>query len=61
MMNRLENKRDLIQKYGVLNLSEEAQRDLALVENNFYNISFFRKMINKFNLLIEDRLREKNM
>lgn len=61
MMNRLENKRELIQKYGVLNISEEAQRDLALVENNFYNISFFRKMINKLNLLIEDRLREKNM
>lgn len=61
MMNRLEEKRELIKKYGILNISEDAQKDLALVQNNFYSLSFLKKIFYKLSLIIEDGLREKNM
>lgn len=61
MMNRLENKRELIKKYGVLPISDEATKELSLVQNNFYSLSFLKKLFYKLSLLIEDKLREKNM
>ena len=61
MMNKLENKRELIKKYGVLPISDEATRELSLVQNDFYSLSFLKKIFYKLSLLIEDRLREKNM
>ena len=61
MMNKLENKRELIKKYGVLPISDEATRELSLVQKDFYSLSFLKKIFYKLSLLIEDRLREKNM
>ena len=61
MMNKLENKRELIKKYGVLPISDEATRELSLVQNDFYSLSFLKKLFYKLSLLIEDKLREKNM
>ena len=61
MMNKLENKRELIKKYGVLPISDESTRELSLVQKDFYSLSFLKKIFYKLSLLIEDRLREKNM
>ena len=57
MMNKLEEKRELVKKYGVLTFFE----DLALFENPTYGIEFFKKLFNKLKLLFEEKIRVKNI
>lgn len=61
MMNKLEEKREMVKKYGVLTFFEESNRDLVLFENPTYGINFFKKLFNKLSLLFEEKIREKNI
>lgn len=59
MMNRLEEKRELIKKYGVLTFFEESNKDLVLFENSTYGLAFFKKLFSKLKLLVEEKVRTK--
>ena len=60
MMNKLEEKRELIDKYGIIYLTNDGQNSLSLIDRNSYNISFFRKLFSKLALLLEERIRDKD-
>ena len=59
MMNRLEEKRELIKKYGVLTFFEESNKDLVLFESPTYGLAFFKKLFGKLKLLVEEKIRIK--
>lgn len=61
MMNRLDEKREMIKKYGVLTFFEESNKDLVLFENPTYGIEFFKKLFSKLKLLFEEKIRIKNI
>lgn len=61
MMNRLEEKREMIKKYGILTFFEESNKDLVLFENPTYGIQFFKKLFSKLKLLFEEKIRIKNI
>ena len=61
MMNRLEEKRAMIKKYGILTFFEESNKDLVLFENPTYGIAFFKKLFSKLKLLFEEKIRAKNI
>lgn len=60
MMNRLEEKRELINKYGVLTFFEESNKDLVLFDSPTYGIAFFKKLFSKLKLLAEEKIRSKD-
>lgn len=59
MMNRLEEKSELIKKHGVLTYLNDLQTDLLDLERDTFGFSFFHKLFNKLKLLVEDTVREK--
>ncbi|MBR3696801.1 MAG: hypothetical protein IKM97_00780 [Clostridia bacterium] len=61
MMNKLEEKRELIKKYGNLILFEESNKDLMLIDKPSYGFSFFKIFFAKLKLLAEEMLREKDI
>lgn len=61
MMNRLDEKRELIKKYGNLTFFQEANKDLMLIENPTYGIAFFKKLFSKLRLLAEEKVRVKEL
>ena len=61
MMNKLEEKRELIKKYGNLTLFEESNKNLILLENSTYGIDFFKKLFKKLKLIAEEKIRVKNI
>lgn len=61
MMNKLEEKRELIKKYGNLTFFEEANNDLILFQNPTYGIAFFKKLFTKLKLIAEEKIREKEL
>lgn len=61
MMNRLEEKRELIKKYGNIKFFEEANKDLMLLETPTYGIAFFKKLFSKLKLLAEEKIRIKDL
>lgn len=61
MMSRLDEKRELIQKYGELTFFEESNKELALLDTPTYGIAFFKKMFSKLKLLAEDKVRAKDL
>lgn len=61
MMNRLEEKREMIKKYGILTFFEESNKDLVLFENPTYGIEFFKKLFSKLKLLFEEKIRVKTI
>ena len=61
MMNRLEEKRELIKKYGNLRIFEESNSDLMLVETPNYGLAFFKRLFVKLKLLAEEKVRAKNL
>ena len=60
MMNRLEEKRELIKKYGNITFFEESNKNLTLLENPTYGIAFFKKLFSKLKLLTEEKIRAKD-
>lgn len=61
MMNKLDEKRELVKKYGILTFFEESNSDLTLFENPTYGVEFFKKLFNKLKLLFEEKIRAKNI
>lgn len=61
MMNKLEEKRELVKKYGVLTFFEESNKNLVLFENPTYGIEFFKKLFSKLKLLFEEKIRVKSI
>ena len=60
MMNKLEEKRELIKKYGNLTFFEESNKDLMLFESSTFGFSFFKKLFIKLKLLAEEKVRTKD-
>jgi hypothetical protein len=61
MMNRLDEKREMIKKYGDITFFAESNKDLVLFENPTYGIEFFKKLFSKLKLLFEEKIRIKNI
>ena len=62
MMEKLADKMIFIQKYGELTCFEvNTCTDLAYLESTTYGYTFFKTLINKFSLLVEERLRSKSL
>ena len=59
MMNRLDEKSELIQKHGVLTYLNDLQTDLLNLERDTFGLSFFYKLFDKLKLLFEEAIREK--
>lgn len=59
MMNRLDEKSELIQKHGVLTYLNDLQTDLLDLERDTFGFSFFHKLFDKLKLLFEEAVREK--
>lgn len=60
MMNRLEEKSELIQKHGVLTYLNDLQTDLLDLERDTFGIKFFRRLLDKLKLILEEAVRDKN-
>lgn len=60
MMNKLDEKSELIKKYGVLTYLNDLQTDLLNLEKDNYGFKFFHKLFDKLKLLFEEAVREKN-
>ena len=60
MMNKLEEKREFISKYGEIPLHENLGTSLSTVEEQTYGFRFFKKLFSKLKLLLEDFLRAKD-
>lgn len=61
MMNRLEEKRELIKLHGKITNLNNFQTDLININDDIYNLGFFKKILAKLKLLIENAyLKEKN-
>lgn len=61
MMNKLDEKRELIKKYGNLTFFEESNKDLVLFESPTFGLAFFKKLFSKLKLLAEEKIRAKDL
>ena len=61
MMNRLEEKRELIKKYGNITFFQESNKNLMLFESPTYGIAFLKKLFTKLKLLAEEKIRAKDL
>lgn len=61
MMNKLEEKREFLNKYGSMFSYENAMKELSLVESNTYGFKFFKTLFDKLKLLCEEALRVKDL
>ena len=59
MMNKLEEKREFILKYGNILALDSVTMELASVEQNTYGFKFFKKLFDKLKLLVEETFRQK--
>ena len=60
MMNKLEEKKEFILKYGnILNMDSLTQ-ELASINEVTYGVQFFKRLFKKLGLLFEDKIREKD-
>ena len=60
MMNKLEEKKEFILKYGnILNMDSLTQ-ELASINEVTYGVQFFKRLFKKLSLLFEDKIREKD-
>ena len=62
MMDNLAEKKTFIEKYGELTYFEASSTtDLTTLEFDSYGVSFFKTFFSKLSLLLEERLRSKNL
>lgn len=59
MMNKLEEKRELIKKHGTLTYLNDLQTDLLDLERENFGFNFFYKLFDKLKLLFEEAIRDK--
>ena len=60
MMNKLEEKREFILKYGEISPTENLGTQLSTTNEQTYGFQFFKKLFHKLALLLEDYLRAKD-
>ena len=60
MMNKLEEKKEFILKYGNILTLDSLTNELSCIEENSYGFQFFRTLFRKIKLLFEEKIREKN-
>ena len=60
MMNKLEERKEYIEKNGNIISSELAITDLASIESKTYGFQFFKELFDKLKLLVEEKVRQKN-
>lgn len=60
MRQRLEEKRQLLKEFGVLNYLNDLQTDLLDLEQDNFGLKFFRRLFDKLKLLFEESIRNKN-
>lgn len=60
MMNKLEEKKEYISKYGNITSLDNVSTELANVESKTYGFQFFKTLFDKLKLLIEEKVRQKN-
>lgn len=60
MMNKLEEKKEYILKYGNIISVDNISNELANVESKTYGFQFFKTLFDKLKLLIEEKVRQKN-
>lgn len=61
MMNKLDEKSELIKKYGVLTYLNDLQTDLLDIQKETFGFSFFRNLFHKLKLLFEEAIRQKDV
>ncbi len=61
MMNKLEEKREFILKYGNILTLDSLTNELANVEEKTFGFQFFKRLFNKLKLLIEEAVRKKEI
>lgn len=60
MMSNLDEKRETIKKYGIIN-NFSLETSLSIIEEETYGFKFFKRLFEKIKLLFEEKLREKNL
>lgn len=60
MMQKLEEKRELIRQHGVLNYLNDLQTELLDLERDHFGLKFFHRLFDKLKLLFEETVRDKN-
>ncbi len=60
MMHQLEDKRDVLEKYGYFDDLDSLQTDISTLEKQTYGFQFFKKLFSKCKLLLEETLRAKD-
>lgn len=61
MMNKLEEKREFILKYGNILALDSLTNELSNVEEKTFGFQFFKRLFNKLRLLIEEAIRQKDI
>ena len=61
MLNKLEEKREFLLKYGNILDLDSITNELAAVQEQTYGFQFFKRLFSKLVLLFEETLREKNI
>ena len=61
IVEKLDEKREFILKYGNILTLESITKELTKVEEHTYGFQFFKKLFHKLKLIIEDALREKEL
>lgn len=60
MINKLEEKKEFIEKYGNMLTSNSIMNELSTVEEQSYGFKFFKKLFTKLKLLFEEIARQKD-
>ena len=60
MMNKLQEKREFILKYGEISSYKNLGTELTTIEEHTYGFQFFKRLFSKLKLLLEDYLRAKD-
>lgn len=60
MMNRLEEKKDYILKYGNITALDSVTNELSKIESQTFGFQFFKTLFDKLKLLLEEKIRQKD-
>ena len=60
MMNKLNEKKEFILKYGNILAYDSMMNELAQTQEKTYGFQFFKKLFSKIKLLFEETFREKD-
>ena len=61
MMNKLEERKEFILKYGNILTLDSLTNELSTIESNSFGFQFFKNLFSKLKLLFEETVREKEV